>query len=535
MRVHSAYESLGLAAPKDLLDTPAVESIVELFECLGRLTEEGIVVRITGSNGTLHILGIALFLFPLDTIVTVESLIIHEGSGRRVIIELCADKQTQVQLEKELNPQPLFTLPIKSHGGEDKITDNCSFVWEGWLARKLQLEFAKVGVTCTTQVLMACSTILIYLAPKYTGNPLYRTDTSLPHRGIEGLLGQYPRDRMEHVCRSVLLEPPEQTEADFKSQWEKFVLILERALERVACSCSSCNLSTGWPETDGRKNKQQLACPLYRLWGTIGQVLTAGACCFLINVRGSVAVPGRLPPNVAGEIISRAFIGKRAYISTRDLHTQTFSMFAEYSSETSKLGRSSGACTIFPTVLETFVVHSDGLFTFELRDGVFIFETRYYDRLSTDGESRPRARKSLLSGPFEVIPSSIGEHSTMTVTIREAYDRLVLQATVHALGSYIRIDMASIIYGYMGLQRTQECEHRLDVPLSEKYKKGVIITGVNMPRGVGSRLSIAMTRQNREAQLLCCEGGVKCLLLQECCLDCGVEQAQADDFHVLIV
>jgi hypothetical protein len=37
----------------------------------------------------------------------------------------------------------------------------------------------------------------------------------------------------------------------------------------------------------------------------------------------------------------------------------------------------------------------------------------------------------------------------------------------------------------------------------------------------------AQVKSNLEAQLLCCEPGTRCLLLSDCCLNCGVKEAIA--------
>ena len=529
IRVLSAYENLGIVPSKDLLETPSTESIVDVFECLNYLTNEGFVVRIRGTYGMVHILGIILFMFPLDAIVTVESFVIHEGPNRRVIIEICASELTQIQAEKQLGQPPFLKLPIVAN--EANITGNYSFEWQGWLARKLQLEFARFGAICTQHVLVSCCNILVLLAPRYRCSYVGKTEINLPRRGIEGLLGPYSRSKMDQACQAVFLANPEQSEADFETSWAKFASTLEQAVERVRCVCSKCDFRKGWPSK--RITNAQLSCPRHKLWVIIGKILTAGLYCFTVNVRGPVAVPGKLPNNTAGEIISRAFDGEGMYLKTaeyfvRDL-LETFSARANGS-----LGRSSGGCTIFPTVLETFEVHHDGVFNFELLDGVFVFENRYHHALNSSGPTRPKATSSLLAAHAPIVPSNCGVHSTIEITVREGYNELLLQVTARMPGSYVRINIASTIITYIGLERTRECKHQLDNPLSEQHKGKVIVTGVDMPRTTGKKLSLAMTRSNPVAQFLCCEAGSKCILLQGCCMDCGFEQA-SEEFNILIV
>jgi hypothetical protein len=53
----------------------------------------------------------------------------------------------------------------------------------------------------------------------------------------------------------------------------------------------------------------------------------------------------------------------------------------------------------------------------------------------------------------------------------------------------------------------------------------VLLTSVFEPRPIGKKIGIAQVTGNAEAQLLCCETGVRCFLQSECCLTCAVERA----------
>lgn len=532
VRVLSVYESLRVQAPQDLLETPSVESMINVFECLSCLTEEGSIIRIRGTFGTVLILGIILFMFPLDAVVTVESFIIHEGPNRRIMIEISAAEATQVHVEKELAQPPFLALPVKSPEAHEKIKGCSSFEWQGWLARKLELEFARFGVTCTQDVLVSCCNMLVVLAPRYRRDYLLKDEINMPSRGIEGLLGPYSRNRIERVCEAVFGAIPNETSTDIEVAWGEFVSTLEQAVVRVICTCSKCNFSKGWRVK--RITNMQILCRRHQLWETVGRVVTAGLYCLPVNVGTSIAIPGDLPPNVVGEIVSRAFDAEGMYM---DGTTKVFlnAELATFSARNSgSLGRSSGASTIFPTVLETLEVSQDGSFTFELVDGLFMWQNRYYYALSSHGGSRARAKISLHTARAPIIPSNCGEHLAILPTIREGYNELLFQVTARTSGSNTHVDIASAIIAYIGLARTQECEHRLDYPLSGCHRGKVLVTGVAMPRAAGNKLSLVMARSNSTAQFLSCDAGARCMLVQGCCLDCGVTQA-GGDFDVLII
>ncbi|KAH8899001.1 hypothetical protein GQ53DRAFT_802408 [Thozetella sp. PMI_491] len=149
LRILTVYEKLETTPPPDLMEVPVAESIAELLERLASLREEDSIVRITGSHGMLYFLGVILFMFPIDAVVTVESFIISEGPGRRIMVEICNEQPTTIQLEKQLAQPPLFKLPIAKATVALRIYPCCSFEWKGWLAHKLQLEFASFGLHCS--------------------------------------------------------------------------------------------------------------------------------------------------------------------------------------------------------------------------------------------------------------------------------------------------------------------------------------------------------------------------------------------------
>ncbi|KAK4198545.1 hypothetical protein QBC40DRAFT_283531 [Triangularia verruculosa] len=100
------------------------------------------------------------------------------------------------------------------------------------------------------------------------------------------------------------------------------------------------------------------------------------------------------------------------------------------------------------------------------------------------------------------------------------------------MGSEVHVNITDVIAAYLGMERTTQCEHPLNRPLSDDHDRGILVTGAGMPKATEGKLALAMARSNPTAQLLCCEE--RCILLQGCCLDCGVRQA-GEDFDILIV
>ncbi|KAK4198544.1 hypothetical protein QBC40DRAFT_283530 [Triangularia verruculosa] len=292
VRVQSVYKSLGMQSPRDLFETSSTESIASVFECLQHLTEEGSIVRIQGTYGIVHILAIILFMFPYDAVVTVESLVIHEGPNRRVMVEIRRGEVARVCVEKELGQPPYLNLPIKSSElHELPIKKPSSFEWQGWLARKLELEFAKYGTLCSQSVLVSCCDILVALARVHRFSAILAGERKVSGTGIWALLGPYPLNRIEQVCQAIFGTIPEHSGAEAKQAWNQFHTTLSEPLGQVECICDKCDISKGWNVEGG----SQWECRRFGLWHTVGEVLTAGLYSLLLNAPTSVAISGHFP------------------------------------------------------------------------------------------------------------------------------------------------------------------------------------------------------------------------------------------------
>ncbi|KAL3425078.1 hypothetical protein PVAG01_04359 [Phlyctema vagabunda] len=95
-KVHAVYKELQKPVPCDFLDELWIETAVELFYALSQAAREpNTVIRITGSQGLGNILGVVMMMFPEDTFVTLENVIIYEGLRKSIFIEFCdSDKGT---------------------------------------------------------------------------------------------------------------------------------------------------------------------------------------------------------------------------------------------------------------------------------------------------------------------------------------------------------------------------------------------------------------------------------------------------------
>ncbi|KAH0562037.1 hypothetical protein GP486_003263 [Trichoglossum hirsutum] len=215
VKVHQVYEHLSKDVPSDFLDPVTSDSAATLLHHISRtLREGGLITRITGTHGMGYILGIVLLMFPHDTVITMDSVVIHEGVRQSILLEFCEIDAgpTRVQVETILSRSESITIPIDVPPRTGKIRQVVApfqFAWHGWVADKLQLTFSDVGLICPQGVLTAiCDLLLILLPATINGGYLSRREVHIPRGGLQSFLGPLPLHRMQQVCQEVLRITP---------------------------------------------------------------------------------------------------------------------------------------------------------------------------------------------------------------------------------------------------------------------------------------------------------------------------------------
>jgi len=272
------------------------------------------------------------------------------------------------------------------------------------------------------------------------------------------------------------------------------------------------------------------------MWSIIGRLLDAGVLCFFINAGTNTAIrfnsffysgPGR-------RIIKKVVFGADfCFISAQSIYKDILGMVGM----TSELAlASSYGSTIYPTVLETLQLPFGPLASFELLDGKLIFEERYYETLSSASTAaRPKAKKSIARERGGIKPSSIGEHKSLLMTVRETASCLEVRTTARYAGTNVHLRLSGIIQASFSLERTLACSHPLTNLLKDTSHE-VVLTSIEAPwSSKRGSIAIAMTQSNPTAQLLCCEPGARMILMQDCCLDCALKQAASGSFNIILV
>lgn len=529
VRLHKAYQQLDLEIPDDVLETIATESMIDLLELVSiALRDEKKLVRITGTRGLGHILGLMMTMFPEDTLVTVNGAVICEGSRKAIVLDFgmrvesgnVAHYRLETRLPEATQPFKFITLEVN----RDIIPPPYSFTWNNWIKDFLQLKFLALGLTCPVDLLTACCEILIQIAvhPETKGfSYLGRTESPF---SMNGLLDPTDPDQLQKLydcCQVVLGVMPSVFQHDEQTAFSNLVVQASKALNSVACSCgpNPCDFLTGWELSP--RSKSSRSCKRRRLWNATGLSLDYAFWSFFIDPGPNTTVRG---PRGGGEriisLIHRLLgFNKRAYgyISCEIIHSRLLSLFTD---SHPGLASSSGSNTIFPVALRDIKLHRGQYTRFELREGQLIFNGRYYNSLKGHETS---ARSKLEKGGLVTITSR-GEHSSLDATVRECLNYLELRVTARVLGMNVDLNLESIIIASLGVQETDPCEHSMNTSLRPDVECLVTATSVAHPFTSSKKIGVAQTWNNPTAQLLCCEPGMLAVLLKDCCLNCALDQ-----------
>jgi hypothetical protein len=220
----------------------------------------------------------------------------------------------------------------------------------------------------------------------------------------------------------------------------------------------------------------------------------------------------------------------------RDLHNAILSIIArDFQKEdmSEYVGISSGGSSIFPTTIENPEFRP---LEYLLVDGEFRDTHNRYKGLKTEPNSlyRPGEVKRICDPP--IVPSSLGAHTSLTITARSQPDAPIIQLRFEISAKMFSLDFLQLHLSRFLVATAYSCDHDPRNPLSSRYDYVVPVSvEYDFPC---PPLSMALTHKNREAQFLACSigewTGVSALFQGECCLDCAVEQALSLEYQVII-
>lgn len=549
-RIHDAYEHLGKSLSRNFLDKIAPRDMAELLYAMTRaVREESIVVRITGSRSMGHILAIVTIMFPEDAFVTMENVIVFAGLRKSILVEFMdSDGITNVQVESKLQVQsavPIIPISERTPSGVGVEHAYC-YRWTGCMADMLQVMFMDEGLICPEPLRVACYGMLEPLAKAltFTSTNNHSVKTSLRgNHGMMKLLGPYPHERIDQICQKLWRIPPgwAKPASSLKSAFDILVLAFAEAMPTASCTCEpkmECFPEFVW--RDHNNQSKLRSCLLFRLWGAVGETISRGFGCLFVNAGdGATIVQPKFTflPSVP-QLISELLDPKHTKHSKLSCGYNTIihMCIMSFCGSTTGVGASSNSSTVYMTALQTPQLPNTMNTQFMLMEGQLIFNGRYHRSLQAFGSPRPDlADKNIHQGAQPIIPSSIGEHSGLLMTILEGIECLELKSTIVIGGEIVHLYIGNIILASWGVHEAEPCEHPANTPLEPRYKKAILTTSVASPSAIEGKISIVQVSRNVVAQLFSCVENTRTLLQKNCCLNCAYEEAVKGEYRMIIV
>ncbi|KAK2038992.1 hypothetical protein LZ31DRAFT_559157 [Colletotrichum somersetense] len=546
-RVLSVYDQLGKKSPEDLLEIPATESIVRLFECLSNLQQDRHLVRVSGSIGVIYLAALILFMFPQSAMITVESVVIHDNEGRRIIVEIAAEGPTKVQVETELSPDSVsFTTPItKMLRNYD--SSRLSYLWDGWVIEALHVELGRYGLILTQEFLEAFCQFMVQITP-HLKLSYFDCQMSKSQKTFKELLGHDYQRRISITFKDICHYIPDGNTPGPVESWLRFSSILVRALGSVKCTCGKCEAPImSWRDYDNN-------CPADYLSKVVGSIFSNSIMCCVLEPQGPVAMNMKLfksPPTIDGRDILRTLGTLGGDIFSQEVG-HAFPPYFGYEtflrlngrvgrSQGRIIGKSSKGSSIYPAVLEDFKISPDAAFTFRVYEGAFIYEGRYYDQLGGGVDTYRHASEQQqedlsIRDVAPITRSALIQPLSLTATLRQGFRQVLVSFNVQVSGCFFSVDAFRAVVNLMRLDVSRSCADDVDSPLPADSEQHIVIKKVGMSPTKG-KINIYMTHGDHRAQFLaggCVSPLDGCLLLNSC-LSCGVQQAREGGYLALIV
>lgn len=548
MWIHKIFEHLEKPVAPDFLNIISKESMVDLLTSLSKaFSEERTIVRISGSGGMGYIIALATILFPSDTTLTIEGLIVQEGTRGLICLE-CNDTTgsgvpVQVEVEKIIHQGHSNCFPVAIMAKSPlELESRCFFAWEGHVADSLTVLFANFGLTCTSALLVACCDLLISLPATIAVAFVEQ------HQDIDGepgslllLLGPEPMQRLYYSCRAVLRETPSSKPKSTAEAYQDLVRAFKETLgTQCQCMCEGVDHSSDFGANHyGARNK----CGLFTLWSNVLEAVSHALWSIFVHADANAVVEPNAASACTGSLAIRDSIDcsmkgrqQRYVLNAYTVHDHILSIVKGYSENPREIASSNGASALIPvSLLRVERGLCEGLY--ELRDGQIVVNGRYYRRLLTTVEQlRAKSSNSLFNPGGRISPSSLGEHSDLVFTVREELDVAKLRGIAKCQGQSLRLDIFDIIVSSMLAQCADPCTHDPDSILDEAHSREVITTSIAAPSAKDDNIiAIVQTKGNPVAQLLACEDEHGAILQSGCCLNCAFEQAKKWKFCQIIV
>ena len=545
-RTLEVYEQLKRKVPADMFNRIDASGLSGVLVAISKaLKEERTLCRISGSRSMSYVLAILQILFPRSLNITMEGFIVQDVQEPKIHIEIYATETPEdlrYRLETSLDADDtisgLIDQPDWSRIQFSRKDTRLNYTWSGWLKTMMEMVWLERGLMIDADTLSALHEFILSLPSSiYLVNPPYLPSRpSKYHQSLQTLLGPCGSARMWKICNDMLLITGSPAIRQPKITGRRFIQAVERSLERQhrfrhkEGEATSSGVANCW--FDSIKASSRSPCEFSEIQKELKMLIYQAILAFFVDSDANVAkCEVTLVHNHKSILIFDVVDDREICLRLEDfmLDLEGFNGDSDIINRNSFLiAMSINGTTMYPSILSTLRMPSRQALRYRLADGRLLFRDHAYCGLKDRFHFREPGKLVECSRPQDDRrPSSSGVHEgTPSITVSESYNCLEITSTLQYSGQVIHVSLRRIFQSYSMLRWTQPCQHPMDQPLDIKHQ-GIHFTSVAGPCAPRTR-SIAMTRDDPVAQLICCRNLPKVAVLQhECCLNCAIEQVEA--------
>ena len=577
-------------APTQLLAGTRNEYLVDFLDGLTHsLREDDTILRVTGIWDMGAIAALGLMICPEDTVVTVEKLIIHQGSRQNVLIEISEDSvnspseffTTKFTLEKPLTGSHQKLSPIIELKSFDRMISSRAiqhtYLWDSWLLDTARLRFAELGFIFPEQSASLIASIIVKM---HHFSRIYSEDCKSVPLTCWNLLGTEPGGRLSAFCQKTLRTQPGYTEFSIE---DLVKMLLEECFRSELMTHQYLNVR------GVELRKEQLVRDLAsliqdgfvavfldpgdnvtitssRVWrterdsehdGQINHEVTpmdyhVHELCRELQRFDDMEDIHHLLSVIFGILHRKGPLWANLRKSNMDesLHPESYEFF----------GQANDCCIMYPAVLDEMELPSSSGLRYRYEAGYFLLQDRRYKKLrASDIPEASYQAKSVDYLPWPMRPLGIGRHEQAVWTFLERYDSIELRLDIITDGRRENISVPGIVAASCSLEVLPQCGHLRDEPLLFKDAfpsdgtfevdfAGACVLWGNKERTMSvppkPRITFSLTKGSPDAQLysLAMTNRVpkyrkpwRYFLQGDSCMTCAIERCQLDRHGAFVI
>lgn len=523
-RIHEAYQYLPQKAPSSLLSTLSQDGMCGILCKFSRAIREGkCIVRVRGCASMGYITALAVTLFSDDCVITVENMIIHQGSRSSSIAieitETTGSKSLQVQFMGKI--ESLHDIPIKPYEPPHTLR----FSGRAYFAAYVQVSLQERGLVCSPLVLVAVGVCILSLSDSIFIS-LGESSGSRPVVSVNLfslIFDGFSRTALHQRCETAL-------GVQLPFQWPSF---LESLLQLKKTLADSNQVKDFASLIDNASFHGDPSDALFR-------IIDEGVASMAAWVHEGATWQAHSDREIwyPSDAVQNRGV-QQVTLKPNQLLYKLFSW-----NDVNLILKSEGTTTLVPSSILHFgsdLYNMNDTRGMELFDGLVYHDNRYHSQIFAEVDYNTWTQQSnqsslKISQSKPIFPTREGVHSDLSLAIAEHVQGLALECSVTAGGQKQSINLRERVDQLFGLLDAYPCKHSRQTALRKEYVNKVQTNSVLTPDGrSGDQISIVQTAGNPTAQFLSLTKWEPAIVCRRCCLNCAYEQSREKEIHKIIV